>query len=161
MLRVGPARYRTGTAGHRIGSRHFRPRHAGSLLDYIQKHKGLHLQIQLGFCVDIAAGMHYLSGTGFVHRDLAARNVLLTETLQGKIADFGMSRDLVDDEQYYTAASGKVPIRWTAPEGVSIPLRTSHGGSCSCMFRSISRCKKEVQRENGCECWQQSSWVNS
>ena len=32
-----------------------------------------------------------------------------------QIADFGMARDL-DDEQYYVAHGGQVPVKWTAPE---------------------------------------------
>lgn len=33
----------------------------------------------MSFCRNIAAGMSYLSGKGFVHRDLAARNVLVSQ----------------------------------------------------------------------------------
>ena len=32
-----------------------------------------------------------------------------------QIADFGMSRDLIDTN-YYIASGGKVPVKWTAPE---------------------------------------------
>ncbi len=32
-----------------------------------------------------------------------------------KIADFGMARDLMDDD-YYTSSGGKIPVKWTAPE---------------------------------------------
>lgn len=32
-----------------------------------------------------------------------------------QIADFGMSRDL-DDEDYYLSNGGKIPFKWTAPE---------------------------------------------
>jgi len=32
-----------------------------------------------------------------------------------KIADFGMSRDLLDDD-YYITSGGKIPVKWTAPE---------------------------------------------
>ena len=32
-----------------------------------------------------------------------------------KIADFGMSRDLLD-ENYYITSGGKIPVKWTAPE---------------------------------------------
>ena len=32
-----------------------------------------------------------------------------------QIADFGMSRDLIDDN-YYITSGGKIPVRWTAPE---------------------------------------------
>ena len=87
----------------------------------------------LKFCQDIAAGMAYLNGKQFVHRDLAARNVLVSESATCKvlnlinciciaiflhvlkIADFGMSRDLLD-ENYYITSGGKIPVKWTAPE---------------------------------------------
>ena len=78
--------------------------------------------------------MTYLSGKQFVHRDLAARNVLVSDkcsckvsTMQSnctipsynytyvQIADFGMSRDLIDDN-YYITSGGKIPVKWTAPE---------------------------------------------
>ena len=32
-----------------------------------------------------------------------------------QIADFGMSRDL-EDENYYVTQGGYVPLKWTAPE---------------------------------------------
>ena len=35
-----------------------------------------------------------------------------------KIADFGMSRDLAD-EDIYVSHGGVIPVRWTAPEAIS------------------------------------------
>ena len=32
-----------------------------------------------------------------------------------QIADFGMSRDLID-HNYYITSGGKIPVKWTAPE---------------------------------------------
>ena len=32
-----------------------------------------------------------------------------------QIADFGMSRDLMD-ETYYMSHGGQIPVKWTAPE---------------------------------------------
>ncbi|XP_065899237.1 uncharacterized protein [Dysidea avara] len=69
-------------------------------------------------CQEIAAGMAYLSGKQFVHRDLAARNILVSESVTCKIADFGMSRDLLD-ENYYVTSGGKIPVKWTAPEAIN------------------------------------------
>ncbi|XP_065177766.1 class II receptor tyrosine kinase-like [Sycon ciliatum] len=71
----------------------------------------------LGFARDIADGMLYLSSRGFVHRDLAARNVMLDARRTCKIGDFGMSRDL-EDNNYYTSAGGAIPVKWTAPEAI-------------------------------------------
>ena len=35
-----------------------------------------------------------------------------------QIADFGMSRDLAD-ENYYVSHGGKIPVKWTAPEAIN------------------------------------------
>ena len=85
----------------------------------------------LSFARQICAGMNYLSSKNFVHRDLAARNVLIAEEYvckvsqqskmimlfdgMAKIADFGLARDL-EQENVYIAAGGKIPVKWTAPE---------------------------------------------
>ena len=40
---------------------------------------------------------------------------LLLHNSSPQIADFGMSRDL-QDEDYYRSHGGKIPVKWTAPE---------------------------------------------
>ena len=49
----------------------------------------------------VAMGMAYLESKNYVHRDLAARNVLLVSEHHAKISDFGMSKALGFDNQYY------------------------------------------------------------
>jgi serine/threonine protein kinase len=71
----------------------------------------------LQFSFQIAQGMRYLSNKGFIHRDLATRNVLLDQELECKISDFGLSRNL-DENTYYMVTSGKIPLKWTAPEAL-------------------------------------------
>ncbi|XP_019849351.1 PREDICTED: ephrin type-B receptor 3-like isoform X2 [Amphimedon queenslandica] len=69
------------------------------------------------FCKQIASGMDYLAKKTFIHRDLAARNILVSEQLICKVADFGLSRDLQENE-YYISQGGLVPIKWTALEAI-------------------------------------------
>ncbi|KAI6227947.1 Ephrin type-A receptor 4 isoform X4 [Aphelenchoides besseyi] len=77
------------------------------------------LQLVQMMC-DVAQGMSYLTGKGYVHRDLAARNVLVDDRLTCKIADFGLSRGVSSSgDQEYTTQGGKIPIRWTSPEAIS------------------------------------------
>ena len=33
-----------------------------------------------------------------------------------QISDFGMSRDLEDENYYVSHGTGKIPVKWTAPE---------------------------------------------
>lgn len=49
----------------------------------------------------VSMGMKYLEEKNFVHRDLAARNVLLVNQKFAKISDFGLSKALGADDNYY------------------------------------------------------------
>uniref|UniRef100_A0A671QPP8 Tyrosine-protein kinase n=1 Tax=Sinocyclocheilus anshuiensis TaxID=1608454 RepID=A0A671QPP8_9TELE len=65
----------------------------------------------------VSMGMKYLEERNFVHRDLAARNVLLVNQQYAKISDFGLSKALGADDNYYKARTGgKWPLKWYAPE---------------------------------------------
>lgn len=59
----------------------------GALNDYLSDRRdGVSLDRLLLMIADIAAGMTYLAGKGFVHRDLAARNILVSEDLFCKVS---------------------------------------------------------------------------
>ncbi|PRP76206.1 flagellin-sensitive 2 [Planoprotostelium fungivorum] len=103
----------------------------GSLLSYLRKNgDAITVEQKIKFVTQIAQGMLHLHLEKIIHRDLAVRNVrisireypaenfqiLLTTHLEAKVADFGMSRQQVDDVQ--TTATMIGPIRWMAPEAI-------------------------------------------
>lgn len=52
-------------------------------------------------------------------RDVAARNILVSDLNTIKLADFGLSRSIEDQQSYYKASKGKLPIKWMAPESIN------------------------------------------
>lgn len=82
-------------------------------------------QTLLRFMVDIAEGMDYLSSQGFLHRDLAARNCMLGNDLKVCVADFGLSRQIYDNNYYRQKEAIRVPIKWMAMESLSESVYTT------------------------------------
>ncbi|KAG6867613.1 hypothetical protein C0993_000511, partial [Termitomyces sp. T159_Od127] len=85
---------------------------AGNALKYIQKKPYLH---------DVASGMVYLHDQGIIHADLKASNILISDTGEALIADFGLSQiqDQVSSSMHITRTStDRVggTVRWMAPE---------------------------------------------
>ena len=57
--------------------------------------------------------MEYLQSKRYVHRDLAARNILVASDSLVKIADFGLTKIIPDDKEYYRVTQpGESPIFW-------------------------------------------------
>eukprot|EP00039_Didymoeca_costata_P004846 m.76568 g.76568 ORF g.76568 m.76568 type:complete len:824 (+) comp12564_c0_seq1:193-2664(+) len=75
--------------------------------------------------VDISEGMDYLQFKHIVHRDLAARNCLVDDAYNCKIGDFGLTRNVYQDEYYRMTGSAPLPVRWMAPEALVDGLSTS------------------------------------
>nr|XP_056722667.1 tyrosine-protein kinase JAK2 [Euleptes europaea] len=93
----------------------------GSLRDYIQKHKDrLDHKKLLQYASQICKGMEYLGIKRYVHRDLATRNILVENENRVKIGDFGLTKVLPQDKEYYKVKEpGESPIFWYAPESLT------------------------------------------
>ncbi|CEF59508.1 Tyrosine-protein kinase Abl [Strongyloides ratti] len=70
------------------------------------------------WALNIIDAMIYLHDKDFTHRDLSCRNILLTEMLEAKLSDFGLSRQLNNNGLYIGDKNYPVqlPLQWTAPE---------------------------------------------
>eukprot|EP01114_Cavostelium_apophysatum_P014240 TRINITY_DN3642_c1_g2_i1.p1 TRINITY_DN3642_c1_g2~~TRINITY_DN3642_c1_g2_i1.p1 ORF type:complete len:755 (+),score=73.92 TRINITY_DN3642_c1_g2_i1:135-2399(+) len=95
----------------------------GSLDRVIREVKMEHRQ-QIRWALEIARGMFHLhnsvKGISIIHRDLAARNVLLSSNGTAAVCDFGMSRLKSDSEDYGKTLSMYGPLKWMAPESLSL-----------------------------------------
>eukprot|EP00043_Microstomoeca_roanoka_P020080 m.236658 g.236658 ORF g.236658 m.236658 type:complete len:2502 (-) comp17102_c0_seq1:316-7821(-) len=75
--------------------------------------------------MQVASALAYLHEHRIVHRDLAARNVLVGHSLElVKLADFGLSRTLGDENYYRKTTQEKTPIKWQAPESTADGIYT-------------------------------------
>lgn len=64
-------------------------------------------------CFQCFKGMKYLQSLRYVHRDLAARNILVASESLVKIADFGLTKIIPFDKEYYRVTQpGESPIFW-------------------------------------------------
>ncbi|XP_069043231.1 tyrosine-protein kinase JAK2 [Lepisosteus oculatus] len=93
----------------------------GSLRDYLIKNKERidHKKL-LHYASQICKGMDYLATKRYIHRDLATRNILVESENRVKIGDFGLTKVLPQDKEYYKVKEpGESPIFWYAPESLT------------------------------------------
>uniref|UniRef100_A0A4W6CM24 Tyrosine-protein kinase n=1 Tax=Lates calcarifer TaxID=8187 RepID=A0A4W6CM24_LATCA len=99
----------------------------GSLIGYLESNRhNVNTRRMLLFASQICKGMEYLQTLRYVHRDLAARNILVASESLVKIADFGLTKIIPFDKEYYRVTQpGESPIFWYAPECIN-ESRFSH-----------------------------------
>uniref|UniRef100_A0A673YFN7 non-specific protein-tyrosine kinase n=1 Tax=Salmo trutta TaxID=8032 RepID=A0A673YFN7_SALTR len=93
----------------------------GSLIGYLEKNRQhVNNRRMLLFASQICKGLEYLQSMRYVHRDLAARNILVASDTLVKIADFGLTKIIPFDKEYYRVTHpGESPIFWYAPESIT------------------------------------------
>lgn len=77
-----------------------------------QNNRTIPARIAVKQALDVARGMEYVHGLGFIHRDLKSDNLLICADKSIKIADFGVARIEVQTEGM-TPETGT--YRWMAP----------------------------------------------
>jgi len=102
----------------------------GPLVHYLKTNPGAsHRRLDILF--QIASGMEYLHDNAVVHGDLKSNNVLIDNEGMAKLADFGLSRVLVDAtlsrrltvHSFQTSSRlERGTLRWMSPERLSIPI---------------------------------------
>ncbi|KAL3874585.1 hypothetical protein ACJMK2_037573, partial [Sinanodonta woodiana] len=92
----------------------------------LMKRLGSHPNIvgMIGACthmepIALVMEYEYLAEKKYVHRDLAARNILLGYDKIVKLCDFGLSRDVYNENQYKKLTNGKLPLKWMAIESLT------------------------------------------
>ena len=60
--------------------------------------------------------MQFIASKHIVHRDLAARNILLTDSFNAKISDFGLS--FCTDDKSSSFLPKKLPVKWLSIEAI-------------------------------------------
>eukprot|EP00644_Phytophthora_capsici_P008255 jgi/Phyca11/114321/e_gw1.26.48.1 len=93
----------------------------GSLKDVLKRHFPLSWRRKVSLALHICKGLTYLHARNptYIHRDLKASNILVTETWQAKLADFGISKQNPSVSDELTSFAGT--WRWNAPEILQDP----------------------------------------
>ncbi|KAJ9550703.1 hypothetical protein OSB04_014748 [Centaurea solstitialis] len=91
----------------------------GTLNDHLHKlGTALSWLQRLNICIGAARGLDYLhTGQGIIHRDVKSSNILLQESLEAKITDFGLSKaDPMNQPSTYVRTGLKGTFGYLDPE---------------------------------------------
>ncbi|XP_061096325.1 tyrosine-protein kinase RYK isoform X2 [Conger conger] len=68
--------------------------------------------------IQIACGMSYLARREVIHKDLASRNCVIDDSMQVKITDNALARDLFPMDYHCLGDNENRPVRWMALESL-------------------------------------------
>ena len=104
-----------------------------SLNDYLEQNEMVPNHVKKSILLDVSNGLLYLhtQTPAILHRDINADNVLLTSSLQAKIADFGVSRIFEPDPGKYYMKMSTCPgsILYMPPEALQSDYKET-GDDC-------------------------------
>lgn len=96
------------------------------LVDHAERH-GLSRVRRLALLIQACAALAHAHARLVVHRDIKPSNILVDETGQVKLLDFGIARLLLPDEEAGTGTSAGNPARGTHTPGYAAPEQATGG----------------------------------
>jgi hypothetical protein len=91
----------------------------GSLFDFIMSDKQFGWDFVIRALEGVTAGMYHLHSESILHRDLAARNILLSEALEAKVSDFGLSKKVLQPQEDQQESFFRGAFKYMAPESLA------------------------------------------
>uniref|UniRef100_A0A5B6ZV52 non-specific serine/threonine protein kinase n=1 Tax=Davidia involucrata TaxID=16924 RepID=A0A5B6ZV52_DAVIN len=93
----------------------------GTLRESLSGKSGIRLDWMRRLRIALAAAkglqyLHELANPPIIHRDIKSNNILLDEHLNAKVADFGLSKPMVDTERSHVTTQVKGTIGYLDPE---------------------------------------------
>ncbi|XP_066982398.1 tyrosine-protein kinase RYK-like isoform X2 [Macrobrachium rosenbergii] len=91
-----------------------------NLKRYLHDHRGGHLRAAelVDLAIQAAHGLSFLHSANILHGDIAARNCVVSEKLQMRVTDAGLSRDLFPSDYDSLGPEVARPIKWMAYEAI-------------------------------------------
>jgi len=88
-----------------------------TLTDHIEKSGALTVDGALSLMIKICRAIEYAHNCGVIHRDLKPSNVLLDESGEPKLVDFGLARRMDQEDEHLTVPGEKMlSVGYGAPE---------------------------------------------
>ncbi|PPQ62849.1 hypothetical protein CVT24_000543 [Panaeolus cyanescens] len=88
----------------------------GTIHSCLEKHGIFHEEVTKSFATQVLDGLRYLHSKGIIHRDLKSENVLVEPHGVCKISDFGISKNILENERRRAFTLMKGTIYWMSPE---------------------------------------------